>query len=118
MITGGASWLKNVELSDPHRHWWDGGTKAIMRLTDTNGRRLFWIVSLVALSVGLTTLLIPKTDYLPEGRQNFIFGIVLPPPGQSVESSREEFTSIVNERRRETAVTVNNDLLARFSPKG
>jgi len=27
-------------------------------------------------------------------------------------------TSIVNERRRETAVTVNNNLLARFSPKG
>jgi multidrug efflux pump subunit AcrB len=98
--TAGAAWLKNIELTDPHRSWWENGTRAVMRLTDTTGRRIVWIVSLVALSVGLTAWLIPETDYLPEGRQNFIFGIVLPPPGQSVQSSKSEFTEIVNERMR------------------
>jgi hypothetical protein len=42
--------------------------------------------------VGLTVALLPETDYLPEGRQNFIFGFILPPPGVSVQASREEFT--------------------------
>jgi multidrug efflux pump subunit AcrB len=96
--TAGAAWLKNVELTDPHRSWWEKGTRTVMRLTDTTARRVGWVLSLVVLSIGLTAWLLPETDYLPEGRQNFIFGIVLPPPGQSVESSQTEFTEIVNER--------------------
>ena len=98
--TASASWLKNIELKDPHKAWWDRGTSVIMRLTDTTARRTTWILGLVILSAGLTWYLIPNTDYLPEGRQNFIFGIVLPPPGQSVETSKTEFTSVVNERIR------------------
>jgi multidrug efflux pump subunit AcrB len=96
--TAGASWLKNIQLTDPHQRWWERGTGTIMRLTDTTARRLTWIASLVILSVGFTTWLLPTTDYLPEGRQNFVFGIVLPPPGQSVTTARSEFADVVNER--------------------
>ena len=38
-----------------------------------------------ALAIGLTFLMLPDTDYLPLGNQNFVFGFMLPPPGYSLE---------------------------------
>jgi multidrug efflux pump subunit AcrB len=96
--TAANSWLRNVSLTDPHAHWWDHGTALIMRLTRTRTRRNGIIGGLTLAAVGLTIALLPATDYLPEGRQNFIFGFILPPPGVSVPASETEFVDIVNAR--------------------
>jgi multidrug efflux pump subunit AcrB len=92
------TWLRNVELRDPHAGWWDAGSRAIIALTDTPRRRWFWIATLVAVAVGLTVWLRPEADYLPEGKVNFAFGFVLPPPGQSVDTTEAEFVDVVNQR--------------------
>jgi multidrug efflux pump subunit AcrB len=92
------SWLRNIELHDPHWSWWENGTRLVMRLTETPRRRAAWIVGLSATAIGLTWTLIPETDYLPEGEQNFLFGIILPPPGISVESSKTEIAGVINKR--------------------
>ena len=47
-------------------------------------RRLVTIVSVVAVSMGLTVWLMPASEYLPTGNQNLIFGIILPPPGYNM----------------------------------
>jgi len=54
-------------------------------ITPSNRRRIPVIVALTALSLGLSWLLFPKTDYLPVGNQNFIFGFMLPPPGYNLD---------------------------------
>jgi len=99
--TAANSWLRDIELKDLHGHWWDRLTAMIMRLTATRGRRAGIIAGLTLSAIGLTAALLPETDYLPEGRQNFIFGFILPPPGVSVSSAQEEFTDVVNARMRE-----------------
>lgn len=99
--TAANNWLRNTHMVDPHRDWWDRGAALIMRLTDTRGRRAGIIAGLTLAAVGLTVTLLPETDYLPEGRQNFIFGFILPPPGNSQQASQEEFIQVVNERMRE-----------------
>jgi multidrug efflux pump subunit AcrB len=96
--TAANSWLRNVHLTDPHSDWWDRGTALIMRLTATRARRTGIIGGLTLAAVGLTVALLPETDYLPEGRQNFIFGFIMPPPGVSVPAAQEEFIDVVNER--------------------
>ncbi len=96
--TAAKSWLRKASLADPHAHWWDAGTRSIMRLTDTPRRRTAWIAGLILGASSLTYVLLPETDYLPEGRQNFIFGFVLPPPGVSVDAAKQEFTEVVNGR--------------------
>jgi multidrug efflux pump subunit AcrB len=98
--TAANTWLRDIHLADAHSDWWDRGTRLIMRLTDTRRRRAGIIAGLTLAAVGLTAALLPETDYLPEGRQNFIFGFVLPPPGVSVQSAQEEFIDVVNERMR------------------
>jgi multidrug efflux pump subunit AcrB len=96
--TAANSWLRNVHLTDPHTHWWDRGTALIMRSTSSRKRRNGIIAGLTLAAIGLTVTLLPETDYLPEGRQNFIFGFILPPPGVSVPASETEFVNIVNAR--------------------
>ena len=99
--TAADNWLRNVNLHDRHSDWWDRGTALIMRLTATRVRRASIIGGLTLTAVGLTVILLPETDYLPEGRQNFVFGFILPPPGVSVQTAQEEFTDIVNARMLE-----------------
>jgi multidrug efflux pump subunit AcrB len=96
--TAATSWLRNIELKDPHESWWRNGTRLVMRITDTPRRRAFWIASLIITSLGMSATLLPETDYLPEGQQNFMFGIILPPPGVSVTSAQEEIAAVINER--------------------
>ena len=46
--------------------------------------RLGIVVLLVSIAVGLVVLLMPKTEYLPEGNREMLFGILLPPPGYNL----------------------------------
>ncbi len=73
-----------------------GGVERARRLTDwvvarvdwicrTTGRRLAVVVGFTVAAVLLSVLLAPKAEYLPTGNQNFLFGIIQPPPGQSLE---------------------------------
>ncbi|MEM8873384.1 MAG: efflux RND transporter permease subunit [Planctomycetota bacterium] len=47
--------------------------------------RLALVAVFVVSAFGSAWALMPPTDYLPAGNQNLVFGIVLPPPGYSVE---------------------------------
>ncbi|MEQ8967831.1 MAG: efflux RND transporter permease subunit [Azospirillaceae bacterium] len=38
-------------------------------------------------AVVVTLLFLPKLEYLPDGNRNFIFGVVLPPPGYNLDTS-------------------------------
>ena len=48
-------------------------------------RRLVLISVFTALSFAMAWFLAPKTEYLPEGNRNLILGIMIPPPGYSLE---------------------------------
>ena len=47
--------------------------------------RLAVAVGLVFLAAGFVWLLMPQTEYLPEGNREILFGILLPPPGYNLE---------------------------------
>ncbi len=50
-----------------------------------NKRRLGTLSGIVIVSMGLTFLLIPDAEYLPNGNQNFVFGMTFPPPGYNID---------------------------------
>ncbi|HKZ53794.1 MAG TPA: efflux RND transporter permease subunit [Candidatus Acidoferrales bacterium] len=60
-------------------------TDTVYWITGSTGRRLAVVVVLTVASLGFSYLLMPKTEYLPVGNNNFIFGIMLPPPGLNLE---------------------------------
>ncbi len=54
-------------------------------INKSNFRRLATILGIVIFSVGLTIVLLPNAEYLPNGSQNFVFGGINPPPGYNIE---------------------------------
>ncbi len=121
--TAAAHWLRSVNLDDPHTDWWERITNLIMRLTDPVWRRRSLIAGLFLSATFLTWALLPKADYLPDGKQNWIFVFVLPPPGQSVQSAREEFNNVVADRMQpyfaeDSDTRVRNYFLGMFGSFG
>ena len=67
----------------------EGFNRGVVRIVDwlnsSTTRRVALVLVLTVAAFGLSVLLMPKTDYLPNGNQNFLFGFLLPPPGQSLD---------------------------------
>jgi HAE1 family hydrophobic/amphiphilic exporter-1 len=54
--------------------------------------KILAIVTVAVMCGGTGTLAVsflPKLSYLPEGNQNFVFGMVLPPPGYNLDTTSE-----------------------------
>ncbi len=48
-------------------------------------RRVLVVGGLTATALLLSWYLAPKTEYLPQGNQNLLFGIAMPPPGHNID---------------------------------
>ncbi|KAA9129581.1 efflux RND transporter permease subunit [Marinihelvus fidelis] len=93
-----ANWVKGAGIEDHHQHWWRWTTDHIMSWTDTRSKRLTWIGVLTIVPLVLVILLKPPADYLPEGRQNWIDGFLVAPPGLGVETGEREIMDVIDQR--------------------
>ena len=65
----------------------NGFTERVMK---SARQRAALVLSFTVLSVVLIVALFPKTEYLPTGNRNLLFGILIPPPGYNIG----EYTAI------------------------
>ena len=63
--------------------------KLVVFATGSAESRIITIVMLTSLSIISGWLLIPKSEYLPQGNRNLVFSILIPPPGLSYEEKKE-----------------------------
>jgi len=63
----------------------DGVAGTVYRICGSTRARLAVVVGMTAAALALAALLLPPAEYLPLGNQNFLFGILLPPPGYNVD---------------------------------
>jgi len=87
-------------IEDGHRAWWRWTTDKVMAITDTPRQRWSWIAGLIAVPMLLGWLLLPPADYLPEGKQNFVFGFIQTPSGMGPDTAEAELVNVVNDRLR------------------
>lgn len=96
---------KILHAAKPHRHRYGfhnlwGLTYAAEALSRQVPRFVYWlsggvlrrvvvVAGLTAAALGLSYLLMPKAEYLPTGNRNFIFGLLLPPPGYNLDEVAE-----------------------------
>ena len=93
-----ANWVKGAAIEDLHAGWWRWVTSHIMSWTDTPRLRWYWVLGLTLVPVGLAVLLKPPADYLPEGRQSWIQGFLVAPPGLGVETAEREIMDVIDQR--------------------
>ena len=51
--------------------------------------RITTVTVLTVFSISLAVFLTPKMEYLPQGNRNFVFSLMVPPPGLSYEERKE-----------------------------
>jgi HAE1 family hydrophobic/amphiphilic exporter-1 len=84
--------------------------------------RLMVVFVLIIMSVSFAVGLIPKTEYLPQGNREMLFGILIPPPGYNqaemkriaLEVEKDTLPLIDHERDSETALKLNLPPLESF----
>ncbi len=80
--------------------------------------RLVIVFLLTGLAVGMAWLLAPQAEYLPEGNRNMILGIVIPPPGYSIEEYESVGRYVEGEARKywqgESEESLDGPLLDNF----
>ena len=59
-------------------------TKFVYWMCGRVSARLGLVALMVFLAIGLSWALLPKTEYLPQGNREMLFGILLPPPGYNL----------------------------------
>lgn len=91
-------WLKSQKDIDPFSHYWEKLTRLVMRLTNTQGKRISWISFLLGGSLLVITLLLPKTDFMPRAPIDGFFFSLNMPPGGNVDFIEKEMASLVKER--------------------
>ncbi len=95
-----ASFLLRDEDDDRKRHWWDGLTALVMRLTRTPALCRIWIVAILGASVLAVVLLVPKANLLPQAPADSLNAFFSMPPGGTIEMVREEIAGTIVERLR------------------
>ncbi len=109
--------LGKVQRTEPSRkrswsiYWLASGftsgiTRFVYWMCGRVSVRLGLGVLMTCLAIGMVWFLMPKTEYLPQGNRELLFGIVLPPPGYNLE----EFSEI--------AKTVERDVLPLIAHEG
>ena len=79
------------------RRFTGGLTGTVHWITGSTLRRLAVVVVLTVASLGLSYWLMPKREYLPVGNNNFIFALMLPPPGLNLDEVASLHTVIDQE---------------------
>lgn len=80
---------KQMIGADPQKTRLGRFANRIANLVDyinANGkRRAITTIGIIVFTLGLSWLLLPPAEYLPNGNQNFVFGVMLPPPGYNMD---------------------------------
>jgi len=109
-VTG---WARRfVDLITGFIYWFSGSVSM----------RLGIIGVLIALAVSVAVVLFPQTDYLPEGNQEMIMGMAMPPPGYNLDEFKDialrvekSFVPLLAENEEsDTAEELGLPRLARF----
>lgn len=91
-------WLKSQIDNDPFGHYWEKLTSLVMRLTNSQTKRLSWISFLLGGAILVIVLLMPKTDFMPRAPIDGFFFSLDMPPGGNVNFIEKEMATLVKER--------------------
>ena len=89
---------KSVRLLDRFAHiFTERVANFNYRVTGSISARLAVVVALTGFSLAMAFFLSPPSEYLPEGNRNFVFSLLLPPPGYNLEELDQIGNVIVKE---------------------
>ena len=91
-------WMRRLPPAPAENSTWDRMADTLIRLTNTQTRRLGWIGGLMAGSILLTVALWPESNYLPPVKRDTVDTFLFFPPGTNIETSDREIAQLFKRR--------------------
>ncbi|TNE62346.1 MAG: efflux RND transporter permease subunit [Alphaproteobacteria bacterium] len=91
-------WMRHTPADVAKVTVWDRMADTLMRMTDNNVKRISWTAGLFALSIGLTVILWPQSNFMPPVKRDSIDSFLFFPPGTNVETADREIAQLIDSR--------------------
>ncbi len=96
--SGLSPFKKSIRFLDRFSHnFTEGVANFNYRVMGSVPARVAVVVALTGFSLAMALWLSPPSEYLPEGNRNFVFSLLLPPPGYNLEELDKVGNTIVKE---------------------
>ena len=96
--SGLSPFKKSIRFLDRFSHnFTEGVANFNYRVTGSVPARVAVVVALTGFSLAMALWLSPPSEYLPEGNRNFVFSLLLPPPGYNLKELDKVGNTIVKE---------------------
>ena len=102
-------------LTDFGRRFRSRVTEQVRWLCSSTRRSMATVTLAIVASLLVTWALLPPMDYLPTGNRNLVFGILIPPPGYSIEELEATGNRLQGEMARYTGVEAGGEANIRRS---
>ena len=96
--TAARYWMRELPPAPKDDSTWDRMADALIRLTNTQSKRLGWIGGLMAGSILLTVALWPESNYLPPVKRDTVDSFLFFPPGTNVDTADREVAQVLQRR--------------------
>ena len=96
--TSARYWMQQLPTPEQGETVWDRMTDRLMRLTNSNRKRIAWVIGLILISVTTTIQLWPQSNYLPPVKRDTVDSFIFFPPGTNVETADKEIAQVINKR--------------------
>ncbi|MEM7432144.1 MAG: efflux RND transporter permease subunit [Pseudomonadota bacterium] len=96
--TASRYWMRNLPNDTIDESQWDSLADRIIGLTNTQSKRVGWIVGLMVGSVFFTVSLWPESNYLPPVKRDTVDSFLAFPPGTNVETADKEIAQLLIDR--------------------
>ena len=96
--SGLSPFKKSIRFLDRFSHnFTEGVANFNYRVMGSVPARVAVVVALTGFSLAMALWLSPPSEYLPEGNRNFVFSLLLPPPGYNLEELAKVGNTIVKD---------------------
>jgi len=96
--TAARYWMRRLPPVAMENTVWDRMADALIRLTNTQIKRVGWIGGLMAGSILVTLLLWPESNYLPPVKRDTVDSFLFFPPGTNVDTADREIAQLLQRR--------------------
>ncbi|MCZ6711811.1 MAG: efflux RND transporter permease subunit, partial [Gammaproteobacteria bacterium] len=96
--TAARYWMRELPSEPIDESTWDRMADGLIGLTNTQPKRLSWIVGLMAGSILLTVALWPESNYLPPVKRDTVDSFLFFPPGTNVDTADREIAQLLQRR--------------------
>jgi multidrug efflux pump subunit AcrB len=101
ILPTGAKFFLNPSLKEEAKHRsvkWQKAADMLMTLSNTQLKRVGWIVGLIVIPISLVILLWPTSNYLPPVKRDTVDSFLFFPPGTNIETADKEIAQLISQR--------------------